>query len=244
MNDGIIVKPLSLYLDKLGTPTTLRPTVLVDGDGATLVDSGYPLQFAQFREALAAAGVDLGQLRRVILTHSDWDHIGLMADLIAACPGLAVYAHALEKPYLEGTLPAFKLTPERIAARLATVPAATRDECAAMFAAIPTFTVTNTLADGDLLPLHGGLQIIHTPGHTPGHICVYVQAKRLLLPGDALRVVDGQLVGPAPEYTPDMDEARRSLAKLTGLAIDQVISVHGGPYTGGVAARIRELAGA
>lgn len=242
MTSDTTVKILSLYMDKLGTPMTLRPVLLVDGDGATLVDSGYPLQFAQFKEAIAEAGVSLSQLRRIIITHSDWDHIGLVADILRARPNLAVYAHSLEKPYLEGALPPFKLTPERIKARLATVPAANRAECAAMFAAIPTFAVTHVLADG-LLSFHGGLRIIHTPGHTPGHISVYVQEKRLLIPGDLLRVVDGELVGPAPEYTPDMALAKKSLARLTIYGIDQVICFHGGPYATDVAARIRELAG-
>jgi glyoxylase-like metal-dependent hydrolase (beta-lactamase superfamily II) len=242
MNSDTTVKTLSLYMDKLGIPTTLHPVLLVDDSGATLVDSGYPLQFTQFKEALAEVGVALSQIRRVIITHSDWDHIGLMADIIRARPDLAVYAHAQEKPFLEGDLPSLKLPPEKIAARLATVPAATRSECAAMFAAIPTFTVTHTLADG-LLPFHGGLRIIHTPGHTPGHICVYVQQKRLLIPGDALRVIDGELVGPAPEYTPDMAAAKRSLNRLTIYGIDQVISFHGGPYAKNVGDRIRKLAG-
>lgn len=239
-----MIKTLALTTDKFGSPVTLRPVVLVDDDGATLIDSGYPLHFAQFGEAMAEAGVPLAKLRRVIITHADWDHIGLMGDIIAACgSGLEVCAHSAEKPYLEGKVPHIKTTPGRIEARLAAVPAATRADCAAMYAAIPTFPVSRTLADGEILPFHGGLRIIHTPGHTPGHICVYVQEKRLLIPGDELRVDGGKLMGPAPEHTPDMAEALGSMRKLVGCGIDQVICFHGGAYSGDIAGRIRELAG-
>jgi glyoxylase-like metal-dependent hydrolase (beta-lactamase superfamily II) len=233
---------LELEMTKLGKPLMLRPVLIVDEDDVTLVDTAYPGQFVQLQEAIAVTGVPFNRLNRIIITHQDWDHVGLMKEIIESSGPIEIYAHSLEKPYLEGTLPYIKTTPEKIAARLQTIPAGTRDETARMFAAIPTFGVTQMVEDGQVLPLHGGIRIIHTPGHTPGHISLYIQAKRVLIPGDELRVDAGRLVGPAPEHTPDMALAMQSMPKLLDFDIDSVICFHGGLYETNVSEAIRQLA--
>jgi glyoxylase-like metal-dependent hydrolase (beta-lactamase superfamily II) len=234
---------LGLEMTKLGKPLTLRPVLIVDEDDVTLVDTGYPGQFDQLRQEIAKAGVPFSRLSRIIITHQDWDHVGLMKEIIDTAGPIEIYAHRLEKPYLEGTLPYIKTTPDRVAARLQTIPAESREEAARMFAAIPTFAVSRTVEDGDVLPFCGGIRVIYTPGHTPGHISLYFQANRVLVPGDELRVDDqGQLVGPAPEHTPDMTTAMSSMKKLLGLDIDYVVCFHGGRCETDVAGAIRKLA--
>jgi len=81
-----------------------------------------------------------------------------------------------------------------------------------------------------------------TPGHTPGHVCLYIKSHRLLIAGDQLRVEDGFLVGPAEMYTPDMPTALKSLTKLADFDIDSVICYHGGLYGPNASSRIAELA--
>lgn len=89
----------------------------------------------------------------------------------------------------------------------------------------------------------GGMVVIHTPGHTPGHISLFLPADHLLIAGDALRVEDGELEGPSPKATPDMSRATASLRKLLAYPIDRVFCYHGGLSKPGALARLWELAG-
>ena len=59
-----------------------------------------------------------------------------------------------------------------------------------------------------------GLRVIATPGHTPGHVCVFDPAGSLLILGDAMNNIDSKLAGPNPEYTADMAQAHQSVKKL------------------------------
>ena len=107
---------------------------------------------------------------------------------------------------------------------------------------LPTAKIQRALVDGEILPLYGGIEVIHTPGHTPGHICLYLKSYRLLIAGDELRLEDGVLVGPVEAHTFDMPQALQSLKKLAAYDIETVICFHGGVYGPDAAGRIAELA--
>jgi len=74
----------------------------------------------------------------------------------------------------------------------------------------------------------GPLQIVATPGHTPGHISCHVPDAGVLLAADASVAEDGELVGPDERFTPDMDRALDSLDRLADLAFTDVLCFHGG----------------
>jgi len=243
MNKTATIHILGLDVDVFGSTVHINPVLIVDDQEVTLIDAGYPGYFPQLKEAIEKTGVPLSRLRRVIVTHQDWDHIGSLADIQKACGrDTLVYAHIEEKPYIEGTLRNIKMTPERIAARIAALPDIFRAKAAAMFANLPTARVDQTVSDRQALPFHGGMTVIHTPGHTPGHICLFLPAHRLLIAGDQLRVENGALVGPADIHTFDMPTALLSLKKLVNYDIDRVICYHGGMFGPNASARIAELA--
>ena len=102
--------------------------------------------------------------------------------------------------------------------------------CDRMKSGFPNFTtnVSHKLADGEVIPVCGGIEVIHTPGHTPGHICLLLQRERILVTGDALNIQDGKLTGPNPQHTFDMELALKSAEKAKKFAFDAVISHHGG----------------
>lgn len=240
MNKTIRFKVLEL--DLLNTAQKINPVLVWDDQEATLIDAGLPGQFEPLRRAVEQTGKSICDIKHLILTHQDWDHIGTVPDILRCCNGqVSVYAHQLEKPYLEGKIPYLKLTPAKMASRIQAAAEAFRPKLAALFAAIPTFSIDHALTD-EVLPIHGGLQIIHTPGHTPGHLCVFVQAQGLLIAGDQLRVENGLLAGPAAEHTIDMPAAFRSMQKLTHIPIDHVCCYHGGLAAHEVTRRIAGLA--
>jgi glyoxylase-like metal-dependent hydrolase (beta-lactamase superfamily II) len=129
-------------------------------------------------------------------------------------------------------------------AMIQALPAEQRERVRELFAHPPSVWVDRTLVDGETLPYRGGIVVIHTPGHTPGHISLFITADRLLISGDALRVVDGELMGPSPQATPDLAQATASLRKLLGFSIDRVLCYHGGLSKPAALERLRVLAAA
>ena len=88
-----------------------------------------------------------------------------------------------------------------------------------------------------------GLRVIATPGHTPGHVCVFDPAGSLLILGDAMNNRDNKLTGPNPQYTADMAEAHQSVKKLAKLKFQRAVFGHGGPIDKGASQAIATLAG-
>jgi glyoxylase-like metal-dependent hydrolase (beta-lactamase superfamily II) len=86
------------------------------------------------------------------------------------------------------------------------------------------------------------LEIINTPGHTPGSISVLEPAGGLLLAGDALNGEGGGVVGANPQFSSDMTAADESVRKLAGLTFDAVVFGHGDPVVGGADAQVAALA--
>ena len=93
-------------------------------------------------------------------------------------------------------------------------------------AAIRSSRPINAVAEGDVV---FGLEVIATPGHTPGHISLFDPDLRILFAGDALNGGDGVVLGPNPRFTPDMDTAMTSVGKLAGFDYDLIVFGHGDP---------------
>ncbi|RIV16754.1 MBL fold metallo-hydrolase [Alicyclobacillaceae bacterium I2511] len=230
-------------MDLFGAKMEIHPVIIRDRDGVTLVDTGMPGQFSQLRAALEQAGVALTDLRRVILTHQDVDHIGGLPDLLREGPtNLKVWAHAADRPYIEGVKPLLKADPQRTRQMLSHMPPALRAQVESMFVHLPSGRVDVELTDDEVLSVGGGTRVIYTPGHTPGHVSLFVESEKTLITGDAMLIKDGELQGPNPTNTPDMAQAILSLTKLANLPVQTVVCYHGGVYQGNPQARLAYLA--
>jgi glyoxylase-like metal-dependent hydrolase (beta-lactamase superfamily II) len=239
--DGVMV--LELVREVLGQKNIIYPTLIGDEETAFLADTGFPGQFEALREAMAGEGIPFGKLQGVIITHQDIDHIGCLADFVRESNGsIKVYAHAAEKPYIQGEKPLIKQNSAQMGRFLASLPEEQRRQIAAVFANPPRAKVDHTVADGEMLPYGGGVTVIATPGHTPGHICLYLNRSKTLIAGDALTVSGSELKGPNPQATADPDLALRSLKKLLQYDIETVVCYHGGIYQQKVKQRLAELA--
>jgi glyoxylase-like metal-dependent hydrolase (beta-lactamase superfamily II) len=236
------VEALEIPMDFLGASGgTINPVVLwSDTDGATLIDAGLPGQLGVFEEKLAAVGLSVSSLRRILLTHQDLDHIGAASALVGASRA-EVYAHAADVPFIQGELPLLKLDSKRMESRLAALPAERRAQAMKLLSSPPKVTVDHVLQGGEELPFHGGITVIPTPGHTPGHVSYYLKAQGLLMAGDSLRVENGSLIGPSPMATPDMRRAVASLRNLLPYRIDAILCYHGGLTRQDIPARLAAL---
>jgi glyoxylase-like metal-dependent hydrolase (beta-lactamase superfamily II) len=212
---------LPLTFERDGQVNTLNLSLIVDSvHGPTLVDTGLPGMVEQLSAAIADAGYTVDQLTRIIITHQDRDHVGTLPEMRVAS-GAPVLAHPLEEPYIDGRSEPLKFAMFRQRPGGETLVA----EMIKQFRPTP---VNQLLNDGDRLDLAGGVRVIVTPGHSPGHICLYLERSRILIAGDALTASDGRLNGPNPPVTPDMPEAIRSVQKLAALDVSAIVCYHGG----------------
>lgn len=235
------VEMLEPEIETFGQRMVFSPTLIWDEEGAVLIDTGVPGQMQAIRRAMNRAGISFEQLKAIIITHQDIDHIGSLPVILQECDErVKVYAHVLEKPYIEGERPLIKLDPNRM-------PKEKWESLPPVLQTLaknpPRAKVNEVLEDKQELPYGGGIQVIFTPGHTPGHISLYLKKHKMLVAGDAIACLNGELLGPMPEATLDMTEATRSLAKLADLDIDSVVCYHGGLCNSNVKAQLRRLVG-
>lgn len=236
------VEMLEVEMNMMSGTSVIYPTIIRDDRELILVDTGFPGQLSKLSEAMDKAAVSINAITRIILTHQDIDHIGSLPGILESSGNkIEVICHQEEKPYIQGEKRAIKLTPERFA-QIDAMPEPQRKIMQWMDENFPKAPVDKAVGDGEELPYAGGIVVIHTPGHTPGHICLFLKKSRTLIAGDALNVVEGNLVGPNPQHTFDMKLAVQSLLKLTQYDIETVISYHGGLYRGDIPGRIGKLA--
>jgi glyoxylase-like metal-dependent hydrolase (beta-lactamase superfamily II) len=239
--DGVEV--LELTADMMGRVSTVHPTLIWDQQAVVLVDTGYPGQLPAIRTAVDQAGAGFDRLNRIILTHHDIDHIGGLASLRRELDGqVQVLAYTEEIPYIDGEKRPLKLA--QLEASLDTLPEERKQIYERMKSGFQNSfaPVDQGLTDGQDLPFCGGVTVIHTPGHTIGHICLYLRQSKTLIAGDALRVENGDLTQTPSSANYDQDRYRHSLEKLAKYDIDAVISYHGGLYRGAASKRIAALA--
>jgi len=192
-------------------------------DGDTLVDPG-PVGTAPLLLALDRRG-DF-RLARVVLTHAHPAHAGSAAR-VARGTGVRVFVHADDAPFLDGT-------------REPLLPSGRRGQLMAALGRVvelcpPVYRLES------LPPAIAGLRVIRTPGHTPGHVCLFHEADGALIAGDALVVDGGAPALPDDTLSHDPAQARAALGALRGLPIRHLLPGHGAPLLDDAAARLAPL---
>ncbi len=209
-----------------------HPVLIWDQDNVVLVDTSYPLQISQIESAVQAAGFELSQINKLILTHQDIDHIGTVKEILAEAPNCQVLASAVEAPYIDG-----RKTPTKVATFEANYEQLSAEMKSFYNMIKPAFEnrriqIDQTVTEGEVLPICGGIEIVATPGHTPGHISLFLKEDKILIAGDALNIVDGTLNCSNPLFTWDVPQAQQSVAILQQYPVKQIIAFHGGLYQG------------
>jgi glyoxylase-like metal-dependent hydrolase (beta-lactamase superfamily II) len=197
-----------------------NPYIIVDMDGLTVIDTGLPGSQKKIMAYVAGLGKQAQDVKRIIITHADFDHIGGLAALQRAS-GARTYASKIEadaiakgKSSREIKVTGFSL--RRVFFVLMRP-----------FMKLTPFQVDETLVEGQMLPVLGGLRVIETPGHTPGHVSLFAPSVGVLFCGDSMVSDDHGLRGSRRGITWDETRARESERKQAALGAHIVCSGHG-----------------
>lgn len=226
IDDGIVM---------LKVPSTvpgmfIYPTVMWDEDNMVLVDVGYSGQSQVLKDCFIYEGIDFDDINRIIITHQDLDHFGALSEILEASNHpIEIMAHEFDKPHIQGEKPLVRLNSNF----LNSIPEERRKFVKQMFENFSPADVNTTLTDNQELPYSGGITVIHTPGHTPGHVCLYHELSKTMVVGDALNIVDGKLTVPRKDILEegDFDVAVESLKKLLKFDVKSIVCYHGGIYS-------------
>jgi len=208
-------------------PIGIVHAYLIADDGLTMIDSGYPGETERILTAVTQLGKKAADLKNVVLTHYHVDHMGGLAALKGAS-GATTYAHPADVPYIQGTKEHEGYFIRSFVDRLVAPIWGRRLRRYRQI--LEVAPVDHGVADGQELPFSGGLKVIHTPGHTPGHISVLMRPKKVLFVGDAAASVFG-LRAPVGAFfglaTADVDQAKQSFRKIAELDFDIACFGHG-----------------
>lgn len=238
--DGIEMLEISCNL--MGRISKVYPVLLWDDKDMILIDTGFPGQLEKFKEAVKMLDLSFEKINKILLTHQDIDHVGSLASIVKELnKKVEVISHETEKQYITGEKTPIKL------AQLEENKDSLPDDKKGFYETLKTgfanskTNVDKTVVDNDVLTFCGGIKVIHTPGHTPGHICLYHIPSKTLIAGDAMNIQDSNLTGPSEIHTYNMDEASISLEKFTQYDIQNIVCYHGGLYNNNANEAIRQL---
>lgn len=175
----------------------------------SLIDCGYAGSGPRIARAITAHGRGPAELRRVVITHGHPDHAGSARELGRA--GADILIHPADGENLRRTWCDVVARPSR--GRV----------FSAMTPEVPAFV---PIEDGDVLPMLGGLRVIHTPGHTPGSVCLYGARDRILFVGDTLQRRFGRVSFASGLYSDDLAAARRAVKRLADLDVKTLVFSH------------------
>jgi len=195
----------------------------------TLVDCGFQPNGEKILAEVASMGRKPADVTMIVLTHGHQDHSRGAAKLKGAT-GARLAAHESEVDYItqKNRYPPPKGGMRAMAALLGA------------FVKVAPAEVDVRLKEGDKV---GRLEVVHTPGHTPGSIVLLDPATKSVFSGDTVVSEKEGLSGPNSSFTMDMDEAKRSVVKISALSFETVLPGHGDPFTAADApARVRKLA--
>ncbi len=196
----------------------------------TLIDAGLPGSRGPLAGYLAGMGRSIDELGAIVCTHGHPDHIGGAREL--ARDDADVYLHPADLPGVHFGLFDALLRPSR-------------GRLFGWLTRAPRRTLP--LEDGQVLPVLGGLRVVHTPGHTPGSVCLYSPRDRLLFVGDLLQVRRGRVGFASRIFSEDIAAARASVQRLAPLDVETIVFSHFPPWredANGVVRRLAEQAAA
>lgn len=197
--------------------------LLINGDKLVLIDTGFPGNEGKIRKYIEKLGFNLNAVSTIILTHYHIDHTG-NAKKLKEETGAQIAIHQDDTDFVTQ-----KKTPPR--------PKSLLSRAIGIVKAAPV-EPDIVLRDGDKIC---GLQVIHTPGHTPGSIALFDAERKVMFVGDTVFYGDDQVEGPEEKHTLDMALAYESIGRIASFDFDVMLSGHREPLTVDASKKIKRF---
>lgn len=207
----------------------IHPVVLKDDVNMVLIDCGYTNFLPHIERAMEEKKLACRELTHILITHQDHDHMGALYELKQKYPKVQVVASENEIPYISGKSKSLRL--EQAEEMQSNLPEEQKPFGLAfcnLLKNVRPAEVDLVVRDGDVFDWCGGCTIIGTPGHTPGHISIYINKKKVLITGDAAALENRELVIANPQFALDLKKAEESLRKIINYGAREIICYHGG----------------
>ena len=220
-----------LYMVPLGM---VNVYLFEDKDALVLVDTGIPGSTVRILAAVRELGRQPTDVKRILVTHLHGDHTGSLARL-KQVTGATVAMHATDAELVSQGRTS---RPSNPAPGVLNWLVVKLFMSATSLDRIEPVDTDDELADGDLLDVAGGVQVIHVPGHAAGQVAfLWSQHGGVLLAADA---ASNMVRLGYPFVFEDEEKGKTSLQKLTGLEFETACFGHGAPIIGGAAGRFRQ----
>ena len=206
--------------------------ILIVEEELTLVDTGFLGSSAQVTNFIHSLGRSVEEISLIIITHNHFDHAGGLAELRKLTRAkVAVHQADINDTEGQSTYPGVIRGLMRIPpfSALRSVFSIRSDD------------VDIPLAGGEVLEPLGGLEVVHTPGHTPGSISLYSPREKLLIIGDALGKRRRGLRLPPKMASTDLTQAIDSVRRIARLDFNILCFGHGRPLSGDVHSKVQDL---
>ena len=230
---------LAPSLHRLGSSSLVNSYLVEDAGQLTVIDAGLPGLWQDLLAELRGMGRSLQDIRAVLLTHGDVDHIGF-AERLRRDHGVTIWVSELDAAEAQGRAkkPATLPDPMRIGSMFQFL------VYGALHGGLRSTPIAQveTFSPSTVLDVPGAPRVVGLPGHTPGSVAFHVPSVDAVFMGDAMttRSVTSGIVGPAlGPFTVDRSQALASLDALAGLTARWVLPGHGDPWTGGLPEAIR-----
>jgi glyoxylase-like metal-dependent hydrolase (beta-lactamase superfamily II) len=229
---------LAPSLHRIGSDV-IAAYLVEDATGVTVVDAGVSGQWHELLDELQAMGRSLADVRALLITHGDTDHIGF-AERLRNEAGVPVYVHQADAARAKGKdKPKTTWGKFKIGAVLRFMSYAGRH------GGLRTTYLTDLreLEGAEVLDVPGSPHVIPLPGHSPGSVGYHFPSVDAVMVGDALTTGPHVLTGasgpqPAP-FTDDPSQALASLDQIEATGATWVLVGHGVPWDGGAAEVVR-----
>jgi hydroxyacylglutathione hydrolase len=200
---------------------------LISSDNIMLIDTGMPHNAQNILKYVSEnLNRDPSEIKTIVITHHHIDHTGSLYELKNITKA-KVAVHKKDAKYVSG-----QKNPS--SSKFLSI----------LFKIIGLFFRSKPV-DPDIILQENdeieGYSVVHTPGHTPGSICLYNPEKNIIFVGDALRFVKGKIEGPPARFTPEPQIARDSIGKISKLNFDVMLSGHGQPLKPNASEKVNEF---
>ncbi|MGJ7913385.1 MBL fold metallo-hydrolase [Neobacillus sp. LXY-1] len=211
-----------------GQKNLIYPSLIITNNDLTLVDTGYANFLPLIENEIKKSGYEIKNLKNIIITHYDDEHIGSLYDFKTEFPWINIIASEIESKYISGMLKAERLVQaEALLDKLPIEEVEFGKWFIRQLKNLKHISVDEKVQDGSKI-LDGKCTIVATPGHTSGHISLYFPSIKTVITGDAAVNENDKLVIANPHFCLNIGKAEESLDKIKNLDVKTFYCYHGG----------------